>query len=84
MNRRAEDVACRLEDDFAMISMNLAGVYPEALAPDPNALTVDEIRLLKLTPDEWRVLGEAESAGKARKSVLALAAERGATANGTA
>lgn len=61
-----------------------AGVYPEALAPDPNALTVDEIRLLKLTPDEWRVLGEAESAGKARKSVLALAAERGATANGTA
>ncbi len=27
-NRRAEDVACRLEDDYAMLSMNLAGLYP--------------------------------------------------------
>ena len=27
-NRRAEDVACRLEDDYAVLSMNLAGVYP--------------------------------------------------------
>lgn len=27
-NRRAEDVNCRLEEEFAMLSMNLAGVYP--------------------------------------------------------
>ena len=30
VNRRAEDVGCRLEDDFAMMSMNLAGAYPES------------------------------------------------------
>jgi len=27
-NRRAEDVACTLEDDYAALSMNLAGMYP--------------------------------------------------------
>lgn len=26
--RRAEDVACQLEDNYAVLSMNLAGVYP--------------------------------------------------------
>lgn len=27
--RRAEDVECRLEDDYAMLSMNLAALYPQ-------------------------------------------------------
>ena len=38
--------------------------------PDPDTLTVAQIRALALTPEQWAALGEKETAGKARATVL--------------
>lgn len=42
--------------------------------PDPDTLTVAQIRALALTPERWVALGEKEAAGKARATVLEWAA----------
>ena len=42
--------------------------------PDPDTLTVAQIRALALTPEQWTALGEKETAGKARATVIDWAA----------
>ena len=38
--------------------------------PDPDTLTVAQIRALVLLPEQWAALGEKETAGKARATVI--------------
>lgn len=42
--------------------------------PDPDTLTVAQIRALALTPEQWTALGDKETAGKARATVIDWAA----------
>lgn len=43
--------------------------------PDPDTLTVAQIRALALTPEQWTALGEKETAGKARATVIEWATD---------
>jgi glycosyltransferase involved in cell wall biosynthesis len=69
--KTAEGGALTLTGDLTIVKHSVVEV-PDF--PDPDTLTVAQIRALALTPEQWAALGEKETAGKARATVLEWAA----------